>query len=79
MTKYIFFSQVFCGCQNVINGTDNVRSQGTVKIATLRGLFVLEGTAFRCFILEPVSDVPGLYVFGARSGQKFLSAWAETL
>ena len=55
---------MFFFSQNVINGTDKVRSQGTVKIAALR-CFFLEGTAFRCFILEPVLDVPLVRLWGS--------------
>jgi hypothetical protein len=36
-----------------------------VKIAALRCFFFLKGTAFRCFILEPVSDVPLVRLWGS--------------
>jgi hypothetical protein len=56
---------VFCWSQNVISGTDKVRSHGTGKIAALRCFFVLKGTAFRCFILEAVPDVPLVRLWGS--------------
>jgi hypothetical protein len=68
---------VFCLRQNVTNGTDKVRSQETVA-ALWVFFFALEG------IKEPLLDVLYLslsqkshgYVFGARSGRKFLSGLA---
>ena len=56
---------MFCWSQNVINGTDKVPSHGTVKIAALRRFFVLKGTAFRCYILESVPDVPLVRLWGS--------------
>jgi len=37
---------VFCWSQNVINGTDKVRSHGTVKIAALRCFFCFKRDCF---------------------------------
>ena len=47
--KIIIKFKVFCWSQKVINGTDKVCSQGTVKIAALRFFFF--------FVKGPLLDV----------------------
>ena len=63
---------MFCWSQNVINGTDKVRSKGTVKISTLRSFLFYKGPLLAVLYLS-LSQKSHLYVFGARSGREFLS------
>ena len=54
-----------------------VPSHGTVKIAALRRFFfVLKGTTFRCYILEPVPDVPLVRLWGSIGTRIPIWAWS---
>jgi hypothetical protein len=64
-TIFLKFSKCFVGAKMYSMVRIRYVHMGLWKLPRFGAFFVLKGTAFRCFILEPVPDVPLVRLWGS--------------